>query len=149
MAQDYEDHVSADSPLHGNVVAPHRGQTIMVLGILSLFMAPFVLGPMAWIMGRNDLREMAAGRMDRAGRDNTNTGTVCGMIATILWGTGLLIGCVMIALCMGLGAFGAATAPRAPNQQFQPTPRKFENPLPIRFLLPTATNAARGWVERP
>lgn len=137
MPQDYDDRISADDPLRGNVVVPHRGQTVMVLGILSLFMAPFILGPIAWVMGNKDLAEMAAGRMDRAGRDNTNTGKICGMIATILSGVSLLIGCVVIALCMGLGTFSAATAPRA-QPQFQPGPnKKFANPVPTDLFRMT------------
>lgn len=79
-------------------LAPHRGQMIMILGIISLFMAGLVLGPIAWIMGRNDLREMDEGRMDGSGRDNTNTGRVCGMIATILHGSSLA---VALFCCLG------------------------------------------------
>jgi hypothetical protein len=82
--------------MEGNVRTPaaHRGQTVLVLGILSLVVGGIglILGPMAWIMGRNDLREMDAGRMDRSGHDSTNAGRICGMIATFLHGTGLVVG---------------------------------------------------------
>jgi predicted Zn finger-like uncharacterized protein len=66
-------------------MAPHRGDTIQLLGILAFFLVPHILGPIAWIMGRNDLREMDAGRMDPAGRQATQTGKTCGMIAAIIW----------------------------------------------------------------
>ena len=42
----------------------HRGQLILVLGILSFFVGGPILGLVAWIMGSNDLKEMRAGRMD-------------------------------------------------------------------------------------
>ena len=61
---------------------PHRGGTILVLGILGLFCCN-VLGVAAWIMGSNDLRDMNANRMDASGRGITQIGMVVGIIATI------------------------------------------------------------------
>ena len=84
--------------------APHRGVLILVLGILSLVVCGF-LGPVAWIMGNNDLAEIRAGRMDREGEGMTQAGRICGMIASIL----LIFVCVLyggifaIALVGGLG----------------------------------------------
>jgi hypothetical protein len=63
---------------------PHRGNTILILGILSLVVAGPILGPIAWIMGNNDLTEIHQGIMDPEGESNTNTGRILGMIATIL-----------------------------------------------------------------
>jgi len=61
---------------------PHRGVIVLVLGILSI---PFgITGPFAWIMGRNDLAEMDAGRMDSEGRNLTQVGSIIGMIMTII-----------------------------------------------------------------
>ena len=77
---------------------PHRGQLIMILGILSFVVCGPVLGPMAWIMGNNDLKEMQAGTMD----PNTKVGKICGMIATILSICGI---CFVIIVYAGLGAF--------------------------------------------
>ena len=34
---------------------PHRGSTILTLGILSLLVCGPILGPMAWVMGNTDL----------------------------------------------------------------------------------------------
>ena len=64
---------------------PHRGVLILVFGILSFVVCPF-FGIAAWVMANTDLEEMAWGRMDPSGRDLTNAGRICGMIAT-----GLLI----------------------------------------------------------
>jgi predicted Zn finger-like uncharacterized protein len=70
----------------------HRGQLIMVLGILSFFIGGPILGLVAWIMGSHDLKEMRAGRMDPEGESQTNTGRICGMISTLL-GAVMILGC--------------------------------------------------------
>jgi predicted Zn finger-like uncharacterized protein len=82
-------------------LAPHRGDMIQLLGILSFFIAGIILGPMAWVMGNNDLREMDAGRMDPAGRSATSTGRVCGMISTILHIGGLAVGVLFMLVYFG------------------------------------------------
>jgi hypothetical protein len=64
---------------------PHRGVLILVFGILSFVVCQF-FGIAAWVMGNNDLEEMSSGLMDPTGRDLTNAGRICGMVAT-----GLLI----------------------------------------------------------
>ena len=66
----------------------HRGNLILALGLLSLvgglsFCLPALLGPVAWIMGSMDLREIRAGRMDPEGESMTRSGQVCGMVASI------------------------------------------------------------------
>ncbi|MCY2932302.1 MAG: GYF domain-containing protein [Planctomycetota bacterium] len=80
----------------GAYLKPHRGTTILVLGILGLTVCG-VLGIVAWVMGSGDLREMDAGRMDPAGRGNTNAGKICGIISTVL----ILISMVFIFFVMG------------------------------------------------
>lgn len=62
---------------------PHRGVIILVFGVLSFVVCPF-FGVAAWVMGNTDLQEMRMGRMDPTGRDLTNAGRICGMIATSL-----------------------------------------------------------------
>lgn len=69
---------------------PHRGVLILVLGILGLVLC-FILGIIAWVMGNNDLQEMAAGRMDPTGEGLTKAGKICGMIATILFILGAIV----------------------------------------------------------
>jgi predicted Zn finger-like uncharacterized protein len=78
-------------------LAPHRGDMIQILGILAFIPVlglPFILGPIAWIMGNGDLREMNAGRMDPSGRKATETGRLCGKLAVIIWGS--LVGGVLL-----------------------------------------------------
>lgn len=61
---------------------PHRGTAILTLGILSLVICWPILGPIAWIMGNADLKEIRAGRMDPEGEGYTNAGRICGIVAT-------------------------------------------------------------------
>jgi hypothetical protein len=87
---------------------PHRGTLILVLGILGFVLCGVFTAIPAWIMGRNDLKEMDAGTMDPSGRGTTNAGRICGMIATILGLLSILAFLAFLAL-FGLGAIGAAT----------------------------------------
>ncbi len=79
---------------------PHRATLILVLGIVSLVCCG-PLGIAAWIMGNGDLKEMSAGTMDPEGRQQTNAGRICGMIATILMALGLLFGIVWFVFLAG------------------------------------------------
>jgi len=78
---------------------PHRGVTVLVLGILGLVTCPF-LGIAAWFMGDTDLEEMRAGRMDASGRDMTNAGRICGMVASAIFAVWAIVFCLFF-----LGAF--------------------------------------------
>lgn len=81
---------STVAELFGHIPAPvsfkpHRGGMILALGIVGL-VACFICGILAWVMGNNDLKEMAAGVMDPAGAQMTKAGKICGMIGAILGG---------------------------------------------------------------
>jgi hypothetical protein len=84
---------------------PHRGTLILVLGILGLLLCQ-PLGIVAWILGNGDLKEMAAGAMDPAGKDLTNIGRILGIVAAILMVLGIIFAIGMVVL--GMGAAGAA-----------------------------------------
>jgi hypothetical protein len=64
-------------------VRPHRGGLILALGILGIVCC-FICGIIAWVMGNNDLREMAAGRMDPSGQGLTQAGKICGIVSVVL-----------------------------------------------------------------
>lgn len=69
--------------------APHRGGTILTLGILGLVfsccpLAGWIFGGYAMSMGNEDLRRMARGTMDRSGQGMTQAGKILGLIAVIL-----------------------------------------------------------------
>ena len=63
---------------------PHRGSTILTLGILSLFLCGIFTGIPAWVMGKQDLAKMKAGTMDPQGEGATRAGMICGMIICII-----------------------------------------------------------------
>jgi hypothetical protein len=76
---------------------PHRGTIILVLGILAIVTGlHLILGPIAWIMGNNDLKEIHAGQMDPEGEGMTNIGRILGMVATILGIVALVVGCIFL-----------------------------------------------------
>jgi predicted Zn finger-like uncharacterized protein len=77
----------------------HRGAMVLTLGILSLVVCGF-LGPVAWVMGNNDLAAMRAGRMDRSGEGLTQAGRILGIISSIL----LILSCILA--CLWFAAFG-------------------------------------------
>jgi hypothetical protein len=88
-------------PVRSTTLRPHRGVVILVLGILSIVLIcgiGLILGPIAWIMGSNDLREIHEGRMDPAGEGLTMAGRICGIVGTCLHGLGLF--CCMPGLFM-------------------------------------------------
>jgi hypothetical protein len=86
----------------------HRGAMVLTLGILSL-VACSPLGPVAWIMGNNDLAAMRAGRMDPSGQGITQAGQICGIIGTIF----LILGCALTCLWfVGAGLMAGAGAGR-------------------------------------
>lgn len=97
----------------GAIVRPHRGTTILTLGILAIVFTIFcgfgwILGIIAWVMGNGDLKAMAAGQMDPAGESNTRAGKVCGIVSVALAIAGLVIYLVLMA--MGIAIFRAAAA---------------------------------------
>lgn len=65
----------------GQYIYPSRGTTILILGILSLVICS-ILGPIAWSMGNEENRRIAAGQAPPD--SNVSAGRICGMIASIL-----------------------------------------------------------------
>lgn len=85
---------------------PHRGTLVLVLGILALVACGPICGPLAWIFGNKDLKEMRAGRMDPSGEQMTNIGKILGMVGTILFAMVFMLYCVIIVI--GIGAASMA-----------------------------------------
>jgi hypothetical protein len=63
---------------------PHRGAAVLTLGILSIVVCGPILGPIAWVMGHADLKQIRAGYMDPTGEGMTQAGMIIGMVMTIL-----------------------------------------------------------------
>ena len=67
---------------------PHRGTTVLVLGLLGWVLSccpllGFILGGAAIAMGSRDLQLMARNRMDRAGKGPTQVGRIFGIVAMV------------------------------------------------------------------
>lgn len=60
-----------------------QATTILVLGILSLVCLP-ILGPVAWVLGNQELNAVQQGRRDPANRSTANAGKILGIIGTAL-----------------------------------------------------------------
>lgn len=61
-----------------------NGQNIMIMGIVSLFCAGLILGPIAWTQGNAALKTLDTYGDPTGQRSPVTTGRLCGMIATIL-----------------------------------------------------------------
>lgn len=90
---------------------PHRGSTILALGIMGVItnlgglllccccpllnvfvsVAGLGLGIPAWVMGQKDLRAMNEGRMDPSGRGATQTGMIMGIVCVVLTALSILL----------------------------------------------------------
>ena len=99
MAEETQVPVAPIGPQYSTqqTLRPHRGGIILTLGILGIICC-FICGIIAWIMGSNDLREMAAGRMDPSGQGLTQAGKICGMVSVILQIVGFVIGLLFMFL---------------------------------------------------
>jgi hypothetical protein len=94
------------------------------LAILPLI--GLVLGIMAWVMSRADLRKMEAGTMDPEGKGLAQGGLVCGIIGTILDGLAVLAGLAMLVYILFIFSAVKMTptpAPTAPPVAPKPAPQ--------------------------
>jgi hypothetical protein len=87
----------------------HRGTLILILGICSFVIFPIPFGPIAWIFGNNDIKEIRAGRMDPEGENTTQIGRYMGMASTLLtlFCTVLLCGIVGVFILAASSSTGA------------------------------------------
>jgi predicted Zn finger-like uncharacterized protein len=143
---------------------PHRGSLVLVLGIVSVVVAPmvmccYILGPVfplvglaigipAWVLGRRDLAKMKQGIMDPEGEGTTQGGMICGIIGTILNALGVLFGLVMVVYVVFMmtaitrmpkptGAPAVPVAPPPPPPVAPPVPPNRQAPAPgLVPLLP-------------
>ena len=63
---------------------PHRGTTILILGILSIICCG-PLGIFAWVMGKSDIAAIDSGAMDPSGRQTTQIGMILGIIGIVIF----------------------------------------------------------------
>lgn len=97
-------------PVAQQPLAPHRGTLILVLGIVSIACSCFICGIIAWVMGNNDLKQMAAGMMDRTGEGLTKAGKICGIVSVILAIVFIVFN--LIFMLLGFSLFAVRGGPR-------------------------------------
>jgi uncharacterized protein YbaR (Trm112 family) len=119
--EDYDDdRPSRRRSRSGRDFLPHRGGMILAFGIIALVSGMgIVFGPIAWIMGNSDLREIHAGNMDPEGESMTQTGRILGMVATIISIVGIVLVGLYFAAILGcvccLPIMAGANNPNNPN----------------------------------
>jgi len=77
---------------------------ILAFGIIGLVCC-IIFAILAWVMGNGDLKEMAAGRMDRTGEGMTKAGKIIGMVACILAIVGTVFYIILLAVGLGTASF--------------------------------------------
>jgi len=75
-----------------------QATTVLVLGILSLVVCQ-ILGPIAWVMGNNELAGIDAGRRPPQNRGTAQAGRILGIISTVL----MIIGVVFLFILLIIG----------------------------------------------
>lgn len=105
---------------------PHRGGTVLALGILSLTTAGacgigLILSIIGLVMGNGELKGMNSGQVDPAGRNFAVTGRNCSIIGLVIGLLMLLLGVLyagvvaaIIAGAASQAARGGAPAPAGP-----------------------------------
>jgi hypothetical protein len=105
---------------------PHRGNVVLILGIMSLvlFWAPLVgliLGIVVTLMGRTDMKKIEDGQMDPQGKGTTLAGWICGIIGTIFGALATLY--LLFAIVVwGILVFAMVRAMPAPPPRPAPMP---------------------------
>jgi hypothetical protein len=83
----------------GSYLRRPRGSAILVLGVLSLVLCN-LLGPVAWLMGNEELRRIEGGQVDPMTRNSAAAGRTCGIISTVLMLVGLTFGVGLLLLSL-------------------------------------------------
>ena len=82
---------------------PHRGTTVLVLGILGLVVCQ-ICGIIAWVMANKDIPKMEAGSMDPEGLGQTKAGKICGIISVVLLAVVIVVYALLAILGLGAAA---------------------------------------------
>jgi hypothetical protein len=84
---------------------PEASQAVLalVLGIIGLFVF-WPVAPVAWVIGRNDVRGIDAGRRDPANRGVALAGQIMGIIGTVLLVLGVALLVVGVILLVAVGS---------------------------------------------
>ncbi len=94
-------------PQYGPPTREHpQGTTVLVLGILSL-LACGILGPFAWKMGNDAIREMDANpNVLYSNRGNITAGRICGIVASCILIAGAVFAVLFFIFAVAVGTSG-------------------------------------------
>jgi uncharacterized Tic20 family protein len=92
-----------------NVTTEHypedsQATVALVLGILGLVLCQ-ILGPIAWVMGNNEVNAIDAGKRNPANRSTAQAGKILGIIGTVF----LIIGVAVLLFFLVIALFAAAS----------------------------------------
>jgi hypothetical protein len=73
-----------------------QATTVLVLGIIAI-VACQLLGPVAWVMGNNELAAIDSGRRPPENRGTANAGRILGIISTVLLAVGIIFVILIVA----------------------------------------------------
>jgi hypothetical protein len=73
-----------------------QATTVLVLGIIAIVLCQ-LLGPVAWVMGNNELAAIDSGRRPPENRGTANAGRILGIISTVLLAVGIIFVILIIA----------------------------------------------------
>jgi hypothetical protein len=74
----------------------------LVLGIIGLFVF-WPVAPFAWVIGRNEVRAVDAGRRDPANRGVALAGQIMGIIGTVLLVLGVIVIVIAVVALVSVG----------------------------------------------
>jgi hypothetical protein len=87
----------------GSYPEASQATTVLVLGIIAIVICQF-LGPVAWVMGNNELAAIDSGRRAPENRGTANAGRILGIISTVLLAIGVIL---LVLLILGTFTFSA------------------------------------------
>lgn len=88
----------------GSYPEASQATTVLVLGIIAIVLCQF-LGPVAWVMGNNELAAIDAGRRAPENRGTANAGRILGIISTVLLAIGVVLIILLVAGTITMSAF--------------------------------------------
>jgi len=89
---------------------PGRGTLILVLGIVSLVCCTLV-GPLAWIWGKQDLEKIKRGEISPEAEQMTKIGMILGIVGSVLLILQAVGGCVYIIFVVIIGMAATKAGP--------------------------------------
>lgn len=80
----------------GSYPEASQATTVLVLGIIGIVLCQ-LLGPVAWVMGNNELAAIDSGRRPPQNRGTANAGRILGIISTVFLAIGIILIVLLIA----------------------------------------------------